>query len=400
MKPPSEPGSEGDHNDSVSGASSPNNKRKYSEEADDDESSLMHKEKRLRTSILPEQLDFLYQKYQQEPMPSPQQLDDIAGEVGLSKKVIQMWYQNTRAREQKGLLTSNPAAFNKTETADDDIAEPENTPVQRVPQSPFALSEQIAALMPNSAGSYDLQSSMRKYYEDTMRRFMNDVQERGKDAPLDMSGAQDNEQENFEDSDHNKSLDGNDNGTGGNKRFRTQMSGTQVKMMKAVFEVYKTPTMTECSNLGRDIGLQKRVVQVWFQNARAKEKRAKLQLQQATGKEPENPPAPVHCVVCPGYTYSQKGAVQDHIFSKEHLDNLRLALESGRYEPEAPGQAMSQAAAALQGNGATANGSPPPPTNGEAGEGSLSLMKMDSAAAAAGVGDLIERQNPRMLMQV
>jgi len=153
-------------------------------------------------------------------------------------------------------------------------------------------------------------------------------------------------------------------------------------------------------NLGRDIGLQKRVVQVWFQNARAKEKRAKLQLQQATGKEPENPPAPVHCVVCPGYTYSQKGAVQDHIFSKEHLDNLRLALESGRYEPEAPGQAMSQAAAALQGNGATANGSPPPPTNGEAGEGSLSLMKMDSAAAAAGVGDLIERQNPRMLMQV
>jgi len=243
-----------------------------------------------------------------------------------------------------------------------------------------------------------------------MRRFMNDVQERGKDAPLDMSGMsaasnQDTEQENFEDSDHNKSLDGNDNGAGGNKRFRTQMSGTQVKMMKAVFEVYKTPTMTECSNLGRDIGLQKRVVQVWFQNARAKEKRAKLQLQQATGKEPDNMPAPVHCVVCPGFTYSQKGAVQDHIFTKEHLDQLRVALESGRYEPEAPGHKMSQAAAAasaMQGNGpATANGSPPPPTNGEAGEGSLSMMKMDTAAAAAaGVGDLIERQNPRMLMQV
>ena len=177
------------------------------------------------------------------------------------------------------------------------------------------------------------------------------------------------------------------------------MSGTQVKMMKAVFEVYKTPTMTECSNLGRDIGLQKRVVQVWFQNARAKEKRAKLQLQQATGKEPENPPPPIRCIVCPGFNYTQNAAVQDHIFVKEHLDNLRLALEQGRYEPEAPGQAMAQAAAALQGgSNGVVNSSPPP--NGDGGApsgGELSMMKMDSAS---GVGDLIERQNPRMLMQV
>ena len=76
-------------------------------------------------------------------------------------------------------------------------------------------------------------------------------------------------------------------------------------------------------------------------------------------------------------------------------------MESGRYEPEAPGQAMSQAAAAIQGN--TVNGSPPPlpaTSNGSAEGASLSLMKMPDPATAAGVGDLIERQNPRMLMQV
>ena len=51
----------------------------------------------------------------------------------------------------------------------------------------------------------------------------------------------------------------------GNKRFRTHMSNVQVKMMKNIFENYKTPTMPECLGLGNDIGLQKRVVQVWFQ---------------------------------------------------------------------------------------------------------------------------------------
>ena len=418
-RPMSDHGSEaGDQNDSVSGTSSPNNKRKFSEDVEDDEASLLHKEKRLRTSILPEQLDFLYQRYQQENSPTPIQLEDIAGEVGLNKAVVEMWFQNTRARERKGLMNNGnhltggalnnhppPPPPPMAAPEHDDIAadsQDNNGPVHRVPQPPFALSEQLASLMPNA--SLELQSSMRKYYEDTMRRFMNDVQgdRQGKDAPLDMSGGHEAmDQENFEDSDHNKSLDGNDNGACGNKRFRTQMSGTQVKMMKAVFEVYKTPTMTECSNLGRDIGLQKRVVQVWFQNARAKEKRAKLQLQQATGKEPENPPLPVHCPVCPGFVYPANGSVQDHIFSKEHLDNLRVALESGRYEPEAPGQAMSQAAAAIQGN--TVNGSPPPlpaTSNGSAEGASLSLMKMPDPATAAGVGDLIERQNPRMLMQV
>jgi len=131
-----------------------------------------------------------------------------------------------------------------------------------------------------------------------------------------------------------------------NKRFRTQMSGVQIKLMKSVFQFYKTPTMSECASLGRDIGLQKRVVQVWFQNARAKEKKARLQLHQMTGKEPEMSPPPNECSIC-NYTYSNTISVQDHLFDRNHLDNVRVAIEQGRYEPQAPGELLNQAIAAL-----------------------------------------------------
>jgi hypothetical protein len=57
------------------------------------------------------------------------------------------------------------------------------------------------------------------------------------------------------------------------RRVRTQMSQYQVNVMRLIFAEYKTPTMNECELMGRAINLKKRVVQVWFQNARAKEKK-------------------------------------------------------------------------------------------------------------------------------
>lgn len=46
------------------------------------------------------------------------------------------------------------------------------------------------------------------------------------------------------------------------KRFRTQMSHRQVNILKVLFGDYKTPSMIDCENIGREIGLPKRVVQV------------------------------------------------------------------------------------------------------------------------------------------
>ena len=131
--------------------------------------------------------------------------------------------------------------------------------------------------------------------------------------------------------------------TPANKRFRTQMSTMQIKVMKSIFQEYKTPTMSECAMLGQEVGLQKRVVQVWFQNARAKEKKARLQLQQLSGV-PESemiPQPPDECKVCQ-HIYTHKHVIQDHLFSRAHMDAVKAAVEEGKLDPETPGQALSQ----------------------------------------------------------
>ena len=99
--------------------------------------------------------------------------------------------------------------------------------------------------------------------------------------------------------------------------------------MKNLFADYKTPTMAECEMLGKEIGLPKRVVQVWFQNARAKEKKAKLALQKSTGQEVETSKSPEECVLC-SFKYSHKYSVQDHIFTRKHIDAIKGVIESGK----------------------------------------------------------------------
>ena len=102
--------------------------------------------------------------------------------------------------------------------------------------------------------------------------------------------------EDGDEDDGRSNSDSNNLGGGGSragKRFRTQMSNAQLKVMKRLFTEYKTPTMGECELVGREIGLPKRVVQVWFQNARAKEKKNRL-----SGVEPEKGPTTDHCPLC------------------------------------------------------------------------------------------------------
>jgi len=91
-----------------------NNKRSFDEFDDhSDKETEFTKDKRLRTTILPEQLDYLYQKYQIESNPSRKMLESIAQEVGLKKRVVQVWFQNTRARERKGQFRAHSQAINK-----------------------------------------------------------------------------------------------------------------------------------------------------------------------------------------------------------------------------------------------------------------------------------------------
>ena len=107
------------------------------------------------------------------------------------------------------------------------------------------------------------------------------------------------------------------------------MTSLQVKVMRNLFTEYKTPTMSECEMLGKDIGLQKRVIQVWFQNARAKEKKSKLQYSKAFGgsSDLDFTRPPEDCTLC-NFKYSHKYTIQDHIFTKRHIDNVKKFIHS------------------------------------------------------------------------
>lgn len=104
------------------------------------------------------------------------------------------------------------------------------------------------------------------------------------------------------------------------KRYRTNLTNMQIHVMKNMFKEYKTPTMAECEVLGSFIGLQKRVVQVWFQNARAKEKKNKLSY--ASSQATENDPISTQCSIC-DVKYTHQNTLQDHIFSAKHINNIR-----------------------------------------------------------------------------
>ncbi|XP_078690352.1 zinc finger homeobox protein 4-like isoform X1 [Branchiostoma floridae x Branchiostoma belcheri] len=433
-----------------------------------DQDSPREGNKRLRTTITPEQLEILYQKYQIDCNPTRKMLDLIAREVGLKKRVVQVWFQNTRARERKGqfrvtgpslthkrcpfcramfkaktaldahiksrhwveLISSNKsveAIIQSSETVTDaELAKaaamshhpddshrpsehhqskkPDNQPDMRDNSYPSAekmlarfaaikqekeednKSEQPStsaqeqngesSLLGNHAQSEEPLNKIKEELPSLLNESTASCSSMGDDtlgsitkeqiSPSIEGMSQHDVAESInsdEDGSHNFSytLDEDmhsDAGSAGRseesstcdpqspsnkhlpgKRYRTQMSNLQLKMLKSAFTEYKTPTMQECEILGNEIGLPKRVVQVWFQNARAKDKKSKL----ALGKH--YPPGQFdkpkeECSLC-GVKYSAKLSVRDHIFTQQHISKLKnyfseqLAKEKEYVDPTA-----------------------------------------------------------------
>ena len=251
------------------------------------------------------------------------------------------------------------------------MANPYNMP------TPFMSGFSPASLgFPNSVND-PMQVKMQRLYEDSLKKYLEELsgashgtkagessgnkpsqgQGSGEEAPLDLSkpmklgGLDDSRMsmddgesmsectDNMDDSISNPPSPGSSTGTPGssnssskpgtpsNKRFRTQMSSLQIKIMKHLFADYKTPTMSECEMLGREIGLAKRVIQVWFQNARAKEKKSKLAYAKTFGTEVDFTRPPEECKLC-NFKYTHKYTIQDHIFTKKHIDHVRQFISS------------------------------------------------------------------------
>ncbi|MGH0133306.1 UNVERIFIED_CONTAM: hypothetical protein FKN15_059408 [Acipenser sinensis] len=423
-----------------------------------------HRDKRLRTTITPEQLEILYEKYLLDSNPTRKMLDHIAREVGLKKRVVQVWFQNTRARERKGQFRAvgpvhthkrcpfcralfkaksaleshissrhwheakqagysvppsplqtvedgggSPQKYSyfeypslpitKTESSDYELPAATSTPSKHleVPLnnflSPSSLkaesSDDVEGINMNSADVYDQNkvdfdetSSINTAISDatTGDEGNNEVESitgctsetkpayspaepKAKTNPTPTSGIcdeklsyslvnslsfsgkdsdqyysmQDDDLDDFADQSETSSLADPSSPSPfgannpfksskyggerlGNKRFRTQMSNLQLKLLKTCFNDYRTPTMQECEMLGNEIGLPKRVVQVWFQNARAKEKKFKINIGKPFMMSQDGPKT--ECSLC-GIKYTARLSIRDHIFSRQHISKVQ-----------------------------------------------------------------------------
>uniref|UniRef100_A0A0K0EFU7 C2H2-type domain-containing protein n=1 Tax=Strongyloides stercoralis TaxID=6248 RepID=A0A0K0EFU7_STRER len=112
------------------------------------------------------------------------------------------------------------------------------------------------------------------------------------------------------------------------KRFRTHLTPQQVHVMKCIFNEYKTPSMPECEIMGSHIGLHKRVVQVWFQNARAKERKSRNNADDGNINFLNSNLN--RCELCNVNFNQTNTSLQDHIFTKEHIQKIKSTCdESG-----------------------------------------------------------------------
>ena len=419
----------------------------YSDILSDNDDQSQPKDKRLRTTILPEQLECLYQSYQLESNPSRKMLENIANRVGLKKRVVQVWFQNTRARERKGQFRAHSQVINKRcpfcpalfkvksalethlVTKHSDQCANGEINIDAIPDEEFSLesdanmfTEKLSHLNPalipallahlnSAANSNDMDVNVKRVYEDAFKKIINEQQgnnnntltnsgincndKESGESPLDLSkpmrislmDSMNNSYIDYTDDQSGDSLSDNEfidddsgpispasstqsnnninlnssfsfgggggggsggglnniNGGGGSnyisnnnngavqigctKRYRTQMSSLQVRVMKILFNDYKTPTMSECEFLGREIGLSKRVIQVWFQNARAKDKKSTKTKHDDIISTKQQPMVPDLCKYC-SFKYLNNLQIQEHIFTKSHIENVRLSIEN------------------------------------------------------------------------
>ena len=320
--------------------------------------------KRLRTALTPQQVDQLCREYSEDSYPSTEKMARIAESLGLKQRVVRVWFQNRRAYIKKGLVS--PIVSDSLHTTDRFAMAAsglENVSTDMVGNEKRHLNMEDYNI-DNSVDDSDLQA------DDLVIDLSMTETEDGEDPSpvkrIKLSG-EGNYKEHEYGYDDAFLSDSNPVATGGNssgplssnmlnvfglnsgntgyvRRNRTQLSLLQIRAMVAIYRDDTMPTAAQCDQLGREIGLTRRVVQVWFQNQRAKEKRGVNCQQRLTAlmsdAGEENISDVVHLSLTPGEcrlcceAYGDISMMSAHIFSRNHLHRLIQHLSGNKSAKE------------------------------------------------------------------
>ncbi|KAA8590174.1 hypothetical protein FQN60_014108 [Etheostoma spectabile] len=283
------------------------------------------RDKRQRTTITPEQLEVLYQRYSMDSNPTRGVLEGIARDVGLTRRVVQVWFQNTRARERKGQFRSmGPgssfslglnhlrcpfcrALFKVKSALDAHMRSRHWAEAERAGYnlsmsngSNGQIGMAMSSVMDRPGPSISSNLIPNHGYVITNKELTIKTPVTSFSSTTDLNNPEEDDDYDEDDEDYqceegsSMAYQGSPSpeGSGGpssywgetqslqqhqhqQQRQRTQMSHYQVLQLRDFYRSHRTPNRHECERLGQELGLPHRVVQVWFQNARAKEKRAR-----------------------------------------------------------------------------------------------------------------------------
>ncbi|XP_054475488.1 zinc finger homeobox protein 3-like [Anoplopoma fimbria] len=283
------------------------------------------RDKRQRTTITPEQLEVLYQRYSMDSNPTRGVLEGIARDVGLTRRVVQVWFQNTRARERKGQFRSmGPgssftlglnhlrcpfcrALFKVKSALDAHMRSRHWAEAERAGYnlsmsngSNGQIGMAMSSVMDRPGPSISSNLIPNHGYVIINKELSMKLPVTSLSSTTDLNNPEDDDD--YEEDDEEYPCEEGSStadqgspspeGSGGpssdwgemqslqqhqhqQQRQRTQMSHFQVLQLRDFYRSHRTPNRHECETLGQELGLPHRVVQVWFQNARAKEKRAR-----------------------------------------------------------------------------------------------------------------------------